>query len=359
MPLRLIHLTDLHIADKPDWDPTDFVGRARNPLDPGHDPDAAKKLSLLFRDEGWIDDPEVRILVSGDLTRTGGSPQFGCAHRLLHAEWEESTWVRHSLRVDGAGSTTWTVPGNHDFWAGYDLLARAGKATLGAILQMTLGVGGPAVAGLIPRMMRSIRGSHFRRTPWLEVLPLGGRSNRMLELIGLDSCSGLGNLAGVSPTWIRSNGFVSEEELEEATKLLDEEGDRAGKPYRVLAMHHPPASLHKDCLRPFFRWLEEVRIEAILTGHTHKAEWYWEELLNRGQVLVFDAGSTLVYRSRSDQEPEDLLDTKRYDTFIEHELSTNDRGEVRWECLMWAYRRSLQTWQPFQRMPAEHFRLVP
>src|SRR5437667_4052938 len=87
----LLHISDLHIGEQPRWVGS-FGPRAANrqptlmPHMRGHDERVALDLSRWW-EHLRRREPSAMIVETGDLTRLGRGPEFGCAHRFLHACW--------------------------------------------------------------------------------------------------------------------------------------------------------------------------------------------------------------------------------------------------------------------------------
>lgn len=242
----LMHVSDLHIGGKMEWvgsmaDRQPDRQVTRWPHFRGHDERVAADLSTECGYLGRLH-PQLRVLVTGDLTRKGKGGEFGLAHRFIHASWRLGPFnpIRPGLRM--GGELALTIPGNHDFWDG--LVCN-------------------------PKLNRPVLEPHFWPLPWLHVVE--DRPERLeVHLVGLDSCSGL---RGLSLSQAAAKGAVAADQLTEAGKLLALELARArvrgNAVLRVVLVHHPPHCLNYPARVEILRWLDHHKVAVILTGHTH------------------------------------------------------------------------------------------
>jgi len=256
----LLHCSDVHFGEIP----------ANNRFFPGpmrgenaHDFQLCLGLNPAMEDirdlTGLPDDEEIRIVVSGDLTATGGHKEYLVGHSFLRSLYR----IRREPASDVAGfdiranRTTEdlplrAVPGNHDHWWGSRLMWAKNP---------------------------NIRGSHFRNTSWL----LPWRSGALvLEVGGLDSCAGVDpkkrNIKQIGKLDLSKGGEV------ERLKDLLRKSDKAGLPQgatarvRTIVVHHSLAyaggwwgalKLDDASKQALLEVAEEFRIAAFLTGHTH------------------------------------------------------------------------------------------
>jgi 3',5'-cyclic AMP phosphodiesterase CpdA len=243
----LMHVSDLHVGGKMLWVGSTadrWAGRrpAKRPHFHGHDEKVADDLS---NECGYLCGlyPDLRALVTGDLTRLGKGAEFGLAHRFIHATWRLGPFDPLSPGLRMGGDRALTIPGNHDFWAG---------------------------VVCSPALNRGVLEPHFWPLPWLHVLE-DRRERLEVHLVGLDSCSGLWHL---SPGQAAARGAIDHDQLTEAGKLLALELARAklraNKVLRVVLVHHPPHCLAYPARVDFLDWLDRNKVAVILTGHTHE-----------------------------------------------------------------------------------------
>jgi 3',5'-cyclic AMP phosphodiesterase CpdA len=149
--LFFVQISDLHIAGTIDWFGafTNWRNGRPGPRKPdpfpnsrGHDEHVAADLTseLLHLEHGA---PGFPILVTGDLTRTGASPEFGLAHRFLHAYWKPTLFEAKTVGLGAGGDRVLTIPGNHDVWNAWVLN---------------------------PIIRRDVARTHFWEPPWAHVL---------------------------------------------------------------------------------------------------------------------------------------------------------------------------------------------
>jgi 3',5'-cyclic AMP phosphodiesterase CpdA len=246
----VLHLSDLHtnhiIANNqfgwvPGWRAHEFL--------------LCKALSASIeniRSDLEMEGKPLRLVVSGDLTATGGAKEFPVAHSLLRSLWR----VRRLMPGGEVGfrvvdEQMAVVAGNHDQWNG--------QTTPPVSLN----------AGLAP--------SHFRRTPWKKEWREG---SLVIEVFGIDSNAGL-----TGTNW-RARGRYAEEDLVKLRDLLESANDAPPKGsesrVRVIVTHHSPSYLAPVYSRPFHcteldprsredlvKICEDHRVTAVLTGHTH------------------------------------------------------------------------------------------
>jgi|GEM_PF-6264335 len=264
----MLHMSDLHIGDRIKWRGTAHYaqpGRTPPPLpllhgQHGHDELVAWHLTNEWAQllDTW---PETKVVVSGDLTRTGVGEEYGLAHRFIHAYW---LWYPPSpfwyglgqggrspvsqggsptgfawLGPDQKGYLAPTIPGNHDYWGGGWKMARVNRAVLEP---------------------------HFWPLPWL--YPYEDSTKKYeIHLVGLDSCSGLAGLAW-NQFWAK--GAIDSNCIKKAAVLFANAKASAKRPVlRVVTVHHPPEKLVDWSRQEFATWLENNNVHVILTGHTH------------------------------------------------------------------------------------------
>jgi hypothetical protein len=167
--LVLVHLSDLHICDKADFQLME----------------ALPVSSRIIRDVTKLMPREpLYYLVSGDLTETGTAREFELASEYLlgecrvHINGEITSPVGFQL---GEETRLACVPGNHDNWAGHS---------------------GPVTA---PGMNRGIIGRYFHPLPW-RVAWRSGLGGVELELFGMDSNAGLSD----TPEILQSGAFADD-----------------------------------------------------------------------------------------------------------------------------------------------------
>lgn len=289
----LVHLSDLHIAAPPI--PSQQADRAVEtmtaltepestwerrkptwwPTFRGHDVNACwglanwwGKFRRAHRD--------ARIVVTGDVTRTGGHLEFGSAHTYLRGQWRVPGRAGGLVGLDAGASTLWSVPGNHDLWGGRIL-------------------GLPKIA----QARAGVAGNHFWALPWISQVVLPEQSDLALQLIGLDSQCDLSRLSLVQAI---ARGAVSREHLEEASEAIKHHTALMRWPaikgfLRIVLIHHPPSSIARVGGRQMLLdWLAEQQVHMVLCGHTHlhsapdpAATAIHPE---RARPLIFTAGTT-------------------------------------------------------------------
>lgn len=262
----MLHVSDLHLGDRMRWLGTFQPPGPRQP-DPfpsqrGHDESVALQLT-----NEWTrmlkTCPDAKVVVSGDLTRTGMGGEFGLAHRFTHAYWlinpTSPLWLglgqggRSPVLIAGSPPFAWlgpdlrgyaalTIPGNHDFWT-----------------------------GRMWKVNRSVLEPHFWPLAWLYAY--NDRSAVYeIHIVGLDSCSGL---SGVSKGWNQfwAKGAIHAGQLTAAQQLFSDAlaaaNSKGRKVLRVVMVHHPPGRLTPASLIDLVAWLKQINVHVLLTGHTH------------------------------------------------------------------------------------------
>jgi predicted phosphodiesterase len=242
--ILLMHLSDLHIEDHPiaigSTSPRS-LGRAPYPWPSkrGHDERVANDLSIFFQQLSKSHE-NIKILVSGDLTRVGGGLDFGCCHRFLHASWNiKKPIIKAGLKSNC--NILYTVPGNHDFW--------------NTII-------------LNPYLNRQILPPNFWGLPWIAKFRLNGLE---IHLLGIDSCSGLSSL---SFHQLIAFGAIHDDQLSVGVELFEDALKDSGHDnidviVRVVMIHHSIKRLEKSSRKKFISWLINNDVSIVLTGHDH------------------------------------------------------------------------------------------
>jgi hypothetical protein len=257
----LLHCSDVHFGEIPANNQFHRLWPMKNQN--AHDLQLCLGLKPALEDvrdlTGLPDSEEIRIIVSGDLTATGGDKEFLVGHSFLRSHYRvqrepTSDVTGFDIRANRKGDDLplRVVPGNHDHWWGSKWMW-----------------------GNNP----NIRGSHFRDTPWLIPWQSGAL---VLEVGGLDSCAGVDpkqrNKRQIGKLDLSTGGEV------ERLKGLLRDSDKAGLPkgakarVRTIVVHHSLAyagglwgalKLDDASKRALLELAEEFRMAAYLTGHTH------------------------------------------------------------------------------------------
>ena len=246
--IKILHLSDLHFDGIPFW-----VGS----LKPRSGLRTSQKWpSMRGHDERVVDDftifweklkkkhPDLKIVITGDLTRCGGGNDFGNSHRYVHASWNIKKPYHLQTGLKSNCERAFTVPGNHDFWN-----------------QIPLN----------PLLKRSVIDSHFWELPWVSMLKEGRME---IHLIGLDSCSGLFQ---ISLKQSISIGAISLSQLKSGKKLLKQakigaKSRNINLILRVAMIHHPQNNLDQNSRNNFLKWLKDLDVTFVMTGHEHIAD---------------------------------------------------------------------------------------
>jgi Calcineurin-like phosphoesterase len=315
----LVHASDLHFGD------TIGYSRFREfPFDGsnGHQFVLCDAFSGFVSRTGLgrrpASDASIRLVLSGDLTRTGRPAEFDVAHTFL-----QSQWVRHcaGLLVTGLRlhpHALVSVPGNHDHWAQ-----------------------GPYNAGLFDK--------DFHGTPWPDPVVLTSAAGDLrVELYGVDSNSGL---RGRRKN-LRQEGVLASEELDGLERALEKMNAKEWAPgshrVRVIVCHHGlfgrgalPAEERKNypTLERLLRRVWVARhldagsrrrlvkiagrydVAVVLTGHLH-------EFMLRGMPYAHGQGERRLWEVRC---PATLQGRARdgRQGFLEHRIAVKD-GVVHW-----------------------------
>ena len=286
----------------------------------GHDPatlvHVQRKLHSLRQSE-----PNVRLIVTGDLTAYGAAAQFAEAAAYLGGRGALPRFVG----LDERGWQTWSIPGNHDQWPGVPFFSLGGPNSTVSTIFPTTAVG-----------------------PWQ---PLG--QGRTIEFLRLDSDA---DVDPWSPARFYACGSFVSALKDLAAKMTPPDPTRV----RVLMLHHsfehqglrvgptswcPIAmSLHhltiddpsRQALTAFVR---DHDIRVLLTGHVHEPHFLGTPpALNaaRGRpVLEVRCGST-SQRLASGGQPSS--DPRIKNTLMVHRLMEDPAtGAVSWESTVEGY----------------------
>jgi predicted phosphodiesterase len=240
MPLRILHLSDIHfhIAD---WDADGDVHR-----------ELISDVASLVTEEGALD----AVLIGGDIAFSGAAAEY----------LKATNWIQE-VRFAAGGldeSRVWMVPGNHDVdWAvvGQSLTAKQFRDDIasrsGETVDHTLGawIRDPCSDGLIKPLDAyndfarpyscAIR---FKQPHWNDrSLTVDGQA---VQLTGLNSV-------------LMSGGRASDDHLVVGT--FQAQLSRTPPAIRIAMIHHPPSWLRDwDVVEPFMR-----RAHVLLFGHEH------------------------------------------------------------------------------------------
>jgi hypothetical protein len=248
--LTLLHVSDIHLGE---LDPATGDAQSSAPLAQllanftwfdgllGHHARALQDLEAFYA--GLVAAGEApRLIVSGDLTRFGGGPEFDRADDYLVSRLDLNP--PHGNYV-GLRYPTWrdtAIPGNHDHWPGAPRIW-----------------GGPTTA----------LGSYFpaANLPFVRKLPALA-NGRVVQLIGIDTDH------DVSPLRLKRLRAVGsfQNQLAAAAPLL---GAKQPQEIRVLLMHHSynhrgwTLGIDRGSRAALDQFLAAHQIQVLLTGHTH------------------------------------------------------------------------------------------
>lgn len=324
MPVEQIvfaHVSDPHFAaDRVSPDAVRALGQD------GHDLLLCQALPEALEDlrdrTGMADGSRLPLVMSGDLTRTGQTPEEFETGR----EYFESTWPNpdqlptRRYGLDLGTRSVLMIPGNHDHWDGDT--------------QNMWGYNG------------AIKPLFFPRTPFLRTLRSPSR-RLIVELYGLDSCSGFSPI-GVGGN-VRARGLIADEELNKLTRLLAVSASRfpndrgaVERCVRVFVCHHSfqgnwllgwfagSLELHNDSQRTLRYLAGRYRVAAILTGHTH------DFLADRYDIPPY------THAIREFRSATTLQAPARYfkQGFFGHRILLDGRGRVWWTAFPYQWQGS-------------------
>jgi len=286
----------------------------------GHDPatlvSLQRRLAILRRSE-----PDVRLIVTGDLTAYGAAAQFTEAAAYLGGKSIPPRFVG----LDERGWRIWSIPGNHDQWPGVPFFSLGGpNSTVSTIYPA-------AVVG-----------------PWQ---PLG--NGRTIEFLRLDSD------ADVDP-WSPPRFYACGSFVKALRRLAGQMTPPDPSRVRVLMLHHSfehqgqrvgPTSwcpiqitLHHLTIDDASRqdlaaFVRDHDVRVLLTGHVH--EPHFLDAPNglhaaRGRsVLEARCGSTSQRLASGGQSSSD---PRVKNTLIVHRVMEDpDTGAVSWESVVEGY----------------------
>ena len=318
----LLHCSDVHFCEIPVN--TNFSKLWGRRDQNAHDYQLCQGLQPAIEDVRMLtelpENEDLRIIVSGDLTATGGDNEFVVGHSFFRSHYrlrrEELTSDRMGFDVRGGSAADQfplrLVPGNHDHWWGSSWMW-----------------------GNNP----NIRGSHFRDTPWLLAWRAGALE---LEVAGLDSCAGIDpkkrNKRQIGKLDLSNDGEVKR--LKQALKVSDAKGlpDGVHARVRTIVVHHSLAysggltgklELENASKQVLLELAEEFRIAAFLTGHTH--DFFFDppfDTLPKGSAKVYEL------RSASTLQGPHTRKTPEPPGFWAHKIWL-DGGQAKWTS--WRY----------------------
>ncbi len=305
--VTLLHVSDLHFGN------LDLIGGS-SILEPevpawwrwhrsfdgfmGHHFRAVAQLADFFRNLRKVN-PDLKLIVTGDVTAYGTPAQFDLAREYLTNAADMGGAMPLGLGVQDAVQRT--IPGNHDHWPGTGAICGAPSAGFGTF---------------------------FRATPFVETLPLVG--NRKLGIIGINTD------AEVHPHRFQRRAargsFVSQ-----LTKADRELLEQPAHDLRVLLLHHSPAhtgfilGIDRSSREALLAFARRRGIRILLSGHAHVP--LSEELGTDGRrLLELRCGTTL----QRDEIPYDWIakgvkeERLVPNTLLLHRL-VEDGGGLAWE----------------------------
>lgn len=313
--LGIIHFSDLHIGESPSPAHSRIPYKRRANA---HDWILAKefqRMHSVVKNFLQIDQDDLYFVMSGDLTANGGYGELVNGHTYIQGRWETSCPANQVVGLNFDLTTNppplLKIPGNHDQWDGKGW--RRGR-------------------GFNPRNA----GIHFADTPWIKYWQT---SDFLIQIIGIDSCSGLsskwGNASSSGSFDLSPTG-----ELEQLKQLLSTPSPKTDLPvFRVLVVHHSLAcqsSLDKLSRDELLDMARQYQIGVFLTGHTHDAfVWQLDDPGSNGSKLnswEFRSASTLQGpHDRSWHSPPG---------FLVHKLELEEHNgvsQLRWTCHRFAW----------------------
>ncbi len=250
--LTLLHISDLHFGD---LDPRS--GDALVPEQPpgwwawsrwldgfmGHGYDSLVHLNDLHL-RLHAEDPQIKLMITGDVTAYGAPAQVETALRFLEGTIEQRPGLQ--LGLSQPPDRTWLIPGNHDHWPGTRAICGSG-------------------------------GGWWESLPRVERVPLKDcPATLVLILIDTDSEVGARSRARL----LARGRFV--DQLTQAADLM---GPPRAEEIRVLVAHHSyphraagalDSRLHtleieRDTRLALDRFCNDRDIAVVLSGHVHTA----------------------------------------------------------------------------------------
>ncbi len=305
-----VHISDLHIGllGEKFQNLVLVLGRRWPRLNGllGHAPDSLEDVET-FLDDFRGEEPEARLIVTGDLTSMGHPKEFDIADQYLAGNLYDRLGQRAGLQVPDWRRRA--IPGNHDHWLG-----------------IPFPVGGPPT----PAFRR-----YFCSLPLAEpVFSVG--SGRQVRLLRIDTDADVNPSERISA----QGSFVSE--LDTLTAKTVSLGQKENE-IRVVCLHHSPSyrdpvgreenEINAKSRDELNKFIVQNRVAILLCGHIHRPPWAKPYRVNSSlEVLEACCGTTTqIDPSIHPLRPlEDLIDPSWPNSLLVHRL-LEGRGEIHWE----------------------------
>jgi hypothetical protein len=277
----------------------------------GHHGRALKELHAFVSDLKKTE-PDLRLIVSGDLSRCGHNDELDLARKYIDARIDLNPPLGNMVGLR-LGEPILVIPGNHDQWGG---------------TQSPFGNGASNYTTHFPRPM-----------PFIHTVPLG--NGKRIVFIGIDSD------ADVAPRSLMRTLAIGafESQLNALNKLLP---PRPADEFRVLLIHHSWSQRGATLrMAPASKWALEnfiyyQQISALLCGHSHLAllqPFQARSGLNVRDVHELRAGSTAQldavpphWRTVNHQLP--VKPGWTANTLLVHRIFDNS-GAMEWDTETW------------------------
>ena len=353
--LTFLHVSDLHFGDisprRGDavLDSESMAWWEQHPwLDGylGHSHEALVQLEMLY-DELCETEPNLKVVITGDLTTTGGASQFSLARGYFERSLiDPGTQSPLGLELGSEGLAL-AIPGNHDQWPGKRATSLQPACMFGPNQGECYATYGPL--------------------PWIHA-PMripnpGGRDGQVL-MMAIDTDADVGPRSVERLT--ARGSFVSQcVELGELLKT-----DWPVKPrlqVRVLLMHHSYAvkdfalGIRRQSRQALDELITEAGIDIILTGHFHQRDYWFPHIIRNRTLYEARCGTT----TQRMEFPSDWIHARQQQARGQRVLAPNaalvHRASVSHDRVVWRTETLLRTKSsgPFERSGAEHTATFP
>lgn len=214
----------------------------------GHHGHALKELHKFVADLRKRE-PDIRLIVSGDLTRCGHGEELELARDYIRSRIDINPTLQNLIGLR-FGERVLVIPGNHDQWGGTPTPLGTGAALYGAVFHQTL--------------------------PFFQSISL--RNGKSVSFIGIDSDADVTALS-------RRRIFAIGAFQSELTKFDPPLPTKSPDEFRVVLIHHswhqgPKLRIAKGSKWALGHFMYTNQISAMLCGHSHVP------LLNKFQTQV-------------------------------------------------------------------------
>ncbi len=333
---RMIHISDLHIAETDNvlrGDPSQ-VSKLDTPFLKGfrtHDPNVIRELAE-FITRMREDDPNVCVMMTGDLTANGSAEEFNRAIAFLCSNNPEVPFLWTSMHYNGWAS--WSVPGNHDHWAGNPWNWKRREET----------------------HVKDV----FNNVPFNNML-WHLDDELSIRFLGINTDADTGIVSRV----LARGAFTSQlEQLTKRMRLLDAQLSerKKAREIRVMLLHHPYSyvarastlysrAVDEDSKQQLRSFLNEFNISVLCSGHIHIPRVQILDIPHNGvirNVIEAICGTSAQYthgRSSSLQRARTLAGGISRNTLLMHSV-VEDGGKIFWKVETYVYAGPWKLFKP-------------